>query len=52
VVINRISVFGVPWMITMLVLLMRWTYAPHQRRYLYLAMLVYGWCATIIKACS
>jgi len=47
VVINRISVFGVPWMITMLVLLMRWTYAPHQRRYLYLAMLVYGWCATI-----
>ena len=47
VVINRISVFGVPWMITMLVLMMRWMYAPQQRRYLYLAMLVYGWCATI-----
>jgi tetratricopeptide (TPR) repeat protein len=47
VVINRISVFGVPWMILMLVLLMRWMYAPQQRRYLYLAMLIFGWCATI-----
>jgi tetratricopeptide (TPR) repeat protein len=47
VVINRISVFGVPWMIAMLVLLMRWMYAPQQRRYLYLAMLIYGWIATI-----
>jgi tetratricopeptide (TPR) repeat protein len=47
VVINRISVFGVPWLIAMLVLLMRWMYAPQQRRYLYLAMLIYGWCATI-----
>jgi len=47
VVINRISVFGVPWLILMLVLLMRWMYAPQQHRYLYLAMLIYGWCATI-----
>ena len=47
VVINRISVFGVPWLILMLVLMMRWMYAPQQRRYLYLAMLVYGWIATI-----
>jgi tetratricopeptide (TPR) repeat protein len=47
VVINRISVFGVPWLMVMLVLMMRWMYAPQQRRYLYLAMLVYGWCATI-----
>ena len=47
VVINRISVFGVPWMIAMLALMMRWMYAPHQRRYLFLAMLVYGWCVTI-----
>ena len=47
VVINRISVFGVPWMLVMLVLMMRWMYAPQQRRYLYMAMLVYGWCATI-----
>jgi tetratricopeptide (TPR) repeat protein len=26
---------------------MRWMYAPQQRRYLYLAMLLYGLCATI-----
>jgi tetratricopeptide (TPR) repeat protein len=47
VVVNRISVFGVPWLLAMLALLMRWMYAPHQRRYLYAAMLVYGWIATI-----
>jgi tetratricopeptide (TPR) repeat protein len=47
VVINRISIFGVPWLIAMLALMMRWMYAPHQRRYLYFAMLIFGWCATI-----
>jgi len=47
VVINRISVFGVPWLIGVIVCLMRWTYAPQQRRYLYLAMFLYGLCATI-----
>jgi tetratricopeptide (TPR) repeat protein len=47
VVINRISVFGVPWMMFVLCLLMRWMYAPQQRRYLYAAMFVYGLCATI-----
>src|SRR5260221_8612240 len=47
VVINRISLFGVPWMLAMIALLMRWMYAPQQRRYLYLAMLIFGWCATI-----
>ncbi|HEX3628005.1 MAG TPA: DUF2723 domain-containing protein [Verrucomicrobiae bacterium] len=46
-VINRISLFGVPWLLAMLVLLMRWSYAPHQRRYLYWAMLFFGWLATI-----
>ncbi len=46
-VINRISLFGVPWLIAMLLLLMRWGYAPQQRRYLFLAMLFYGWIATI-----
>ncbi len=46
-VINRISLFGVPWLLAMLVLLMRWSYAPQQRRYLYLAMLFFGWLATI-----
>src|ERR1017187_4597141 len=47
VVINRISLFGVPWLIAVLACLMRWLYAPQQRRYLYLAMFLYGLCATI-----
>ncbi len=47
VVINRISLFGVPWLIAVLLCLMRWMYAPQQRRFLYLAMLLYGLCATI-----
>jgi tetratricopeptide (TPR) repeat protein len=47
VAINRISLFGVPWLLAMILCLMRWMYAPHQRKYLYMAMLIYGWCATI-----
>jgi tetratricopeptide (TPR) repeat protein len=47
VVINRISLFGVPWLIAVILCLMRWAYAPQQKRYLYVAMLLYGWCATI-----
>jgi len=47
VVINRISIFGVPWLLAMVALIMRWMYAPHQRWYLYVAMLIYGWIATI-----
>src|SRR5215469_8730287 len=47
VVINRISLFGVPWLIAVLACLMRWMYAPQQKRYLYLAMFLYGVCATI-----
>jgi tetratricopeptide (TPR) repeat protein len=47
VAINRISLFAVPWLILVLLMLMRWMYAPHQKRYLYLAMLCYGICATI-----
>lgn len=46
-VINRISLFGVPWLLAVVLLLMRWSYAPRQRRYLYLAMLFFGWLATI-----
>jgi tetratricopeptide (TPR) repeat protein len=46
-VINRISLFGVPWLIVVILLLFRWAYAPQQRRYLYLSMLCYGWLATI-----
>jgi thioredoxin-like negative regulator of GroEL len=47
VVVNRISVFGVPWLMLVLVCMMRWIYAPHQRRYLYAAMFFFGICATI-----
>jgi len=47
VVINRISLFGVPWLIAVIACMMRWMYAPQQRRYLYLAMFLYGLCATI-----
>jgi hypothetical protein len=47
VVINRISLFGVPWMLFVLVMLMRWNYAPHQRRYLFVAFFFLGICATI-----
>jgi Protein of unknown function (DUF2723) len=47
VVINRISLFGVPWLLFVLVMLMRWNYAPHQRRYLYTAFFFLGICATI-----
>ena len=47
VVINRISEFGVPWLIMVLLCMMRWIYAPHQRGYLYCAMFFFGICATI-----
>jgi len=47
VVINRISLFGVPWLIAVLACMMRWMYAPQQKRYLYLAMFLYGLCVTI-----
>ncbi len=47
VVINRISLFGVPWLMIVLLCLMRWIYAPHQRGYLYCAMFFFGICATI-----
>ncbi|MGO8837146.1 MAG: protein O-mannosyl-transferase family [Limisphaerales bacterium] len=47
VAINRISLFGVPWVMLVLLCLLRWIYAPHQRRYLYIAMFFFGICATI-----
>ena len=47
VAINRISLFAVPWLALVLLLMMRWAYAPNQRRFLYMAMLCYGICATI-----
>ncbi len=47
VVINRISVFDVPWLMVVALCLLRWIYAPHQRRYLYIGMFFFGLCATI-----
>jgi tetratricopeptide (TPR) repeat protein len=47
VVINRISPFGVPWLMLVLLSMMRWIYAPHQRGYLYTAMFFLGICTTI-----
>ncbi len=47
VAINRISLFGVPWVMMVLLFMLRWIYAPQQRRYLYFAMLAFGICATI-----
>jgi tetratricopeptide (TPR) repeat protein len=47
VAINRISLFGVPWVMIVLLCLLRWIYAPHQRRYLYIAMFFFGICTTV-----
>lgn len=47
VVINRISVFDVPWLMVVALCLLRWIYAPHQRRYLYIGMFFFGVCLTI-----
>ena len=47
VVINRISPFDVPWLIIVALCLLRWIYAPNQRRYLYIGMFCFGLCATI-----
>jgi len=47
VAINRISLFGVPWMMTVMLCMMRWIYAPNQRRYLFFAMFFFGICLTI-----
>jgi len=47
VAINRISLFAVPWLALVMLLLMRWAYAPQQRKFLYWAMFSYGICGTI-----
>jgi hypothetical protein len=47
VVVNRISVFGVPWIMIVLLCLLRWIYAPHQLRYVYWAIFLFGVCFTI-----
>ncbi len=47
VAINRISLFGVPWVMLVMLCLMRWVYAPKQFRYLYFGMFIFGICSTI-----
>src|SRR5260370_13720787 len=47
VAINRISLFGVPWVMLVMLCMLRWIYAPRQRRYLFCAMFFFGICATI-----
>src|SRR5579859_1915193 len=46
VAVNRIAVSSVPWFLIVLLCLMRWLYAPHQYRYLYWALFVFGICFT------
>jgi tetratricopeptide (TPR) repeat protein len=47
VAINRISLFGIPWVMLVLLCLMRWIYSPKQLRYLFTAMFLFGICGTI-----
>src|SRR5476649_1233197 len=47
VVINRISLFDVPWIMVVALCLFRWIYAPQQKRYLYIGFFFFGLCATI-----
>ena len=46
IAVNRIAVSSVPWFLIVLLCLMRWLYAPHQYRYLYGALFVFGICFT------
>ncbi|HSU55237.1 MAG TPA: DUF2723 domain-containing protein, partial [Candidatus Dormibacteraeota bacterium] len=43
---NRMAVASVPWFLLVLVCLLRWLYAPEQRRYLYWALFLFGLCFT------
>jgi hypothetical protein len=47
VVVNRIAVFSLTWLALLLICLLRWLYAPHQLRYLYIAAFLFGVCITI-----
>jgi tetratricopeptide (TPR) repeat protein len=46
VAVNRIAVSSVPWFMLVLVCLLRWIYAPHQHRYVYWALFIFGICFT------
>jgi tetratricopeptide (TPR) repeat protein len=42
VAVNRVCVYSVPYFLMTLILCLRWSYAPHQYRYLYWALFLYG----------
>ena len=46
VAVNRIAVSSVPWFLVVLLFILRWLYAPHQVKYIYLALFVFGVCFT------
>ena len=46
VAVNRIAVSSVPWFMLVLICLLRWLYAPHQRRFLFWALFIFGICFT------
>jgi len=46
VAVNRIAVSSVPWFLVVLLCILRWLYAPHQTRFLYWALFVFGVCFT------
>ena len=45
-VIVEVYAFGMLSLVIVLLCLLRWIYAPHQRRYLYLALFMHGICVT------
>jgi len=45
-VIVEVYSFSILSLVCVLLCLLRWIYAPHQRRYLYLAMFIFGICFT------
>jgi tetratricopeptide (TPR) repeat protein len=46
VAVNRIAVSSVPYFLVVLLCIMRWLYAPHQYKFLYWGMFIYGICIT------
>jgi len=43
---NRIAVSSLPWLMLVLLCLLRWIYAPQQHRFLYWALFLFGICFT------
>jgi tetratricopeptide (TPR) repeat protein len=46
VAVNRIAVSSVPWFLVVLLCILRWLYAPHQTKFIYWALFVFGVCFT------